>query len=157
MQLRAWLAVRAMARERPTVVKGPFDIAIVFCKPLKKHLDVNVVAVQIMKMNYIRLNLIKSSKKAFCSSLTMKPSLAVQASLKHVELYFYIRGELHFVRLFCLAATTPEHIGFFAGSQKLSVLLHHNAAGRAVRHGVYVGIDRHYRLFLHTILSTTPV
>ena len=118
-----------MARERPTVVKGPFDITIVFCKPLKKHLDVNVVAVQIMKMNYIRLNLIKSSKKAFCSSLTMKTSLTIYASLKHIEFNLHVGGELHFVRIFRLTATTPERMRFFASREEFAVFLHHNAAG----------------------------
>ena len=146
-----------MARKRPTVVKGPFDIAIVFCKPLKKHLDVDVVAVQIMKKHYIRLNLIKSSKKTFRSVFAMKTRPAIYASLKHVELNLCIGGKLHFVRFFRLTASAPERIRFFASREEFAVLLHHNASGRAVRNGVYVGIDRHYRLFLHTILSTTPV
>ena len=33
----------------------------------------------------------------------------------------------------------------------------HDAACRTIRHRIYVSIHCHYRLFLHTILSTTPV
>ena len=100
-----------------------------FCKPLEKHLDVDEIAVQIMQMHHIRLNLIKSSKKAFRSSLTMKTSLTIHASLKHIEFNLHVGGELHFVRIFRLTATTPERIRFFASREEFAVFLHHNAAG----------------------------
>ena len=132
-----------MARKRPTVVKGPFDIAIVFCKPLKKHLDVDLVAVQIIKMHYIWLNLIKSSKKTFRSVFAMKTRPTIHASLKHVKFNLYIRSKLHFVRFFSLTPSTPEHIRIFTSREKFAVLLHHDATGRAVRHGINVGVDRH--------------
>ena len=110
-----------------------------------------------MQVNHVRLNLIKSCKKAFCSNLTMKTSLTVYASLKHIKLNFCVRSELHFVWILRIATTTPKRIGLFASSEMLTMIFHHDAAGRTVGHSVYMGIDRHYRLFLHTILSTTPV
>lgn len=110
-----------------------------------------------MQMHYIRLNLIKSSKKAFRSSLTMKTSPTIYASLERIEFNLHVGGELHFARFFRLTATTPERIRFLASCEEFTVFLHHNAASRPVRHRVYVSINSHYRLFLHTILSTTPV
>lgn len=114
-----------------------------FREPLEKHLDIDVVSVQVMQMNHIRLNFIKSFKKTFRSSLTMKTSLTIYASLKHIKFNLHVRGELHFVRFFRFTASTPERIRFFACGKKLLMLFHHNAAGRAVRHGINVGVDRH--------------
>ena len=56
-----------------------------------------------------------------------------------------------------ITASTPKGIRLLALSKKLPMLFHHNATGRPMRKCVYMGVDCHYRLFLHTILSTTPV
>ena len=79
-------------------------------EPIKKHLDVDVIAMQIMKMDHVRLYLIKSSKKTFRSVFAMKTCFTIYACLKHVELNLCIGGKLHFVRLFRLTASTPERI-----------------------------------------------
>lgn len=79
-------------------------------EPLEQHFDVDVIAMQIMKMDHIRLNVFKSSKKTFRSVFTMKSRFTIYASLKHVELNLCIRGKLHFVRFFRLTASTPERI-----------------------------------------------
>ena len=98
---------------------------------------------QVMQMHYIRLNLIKSSKKTFSSVFAMKTRFTIYASLKHVELNLCIRGKLHFVRFFNLTASTPEHVRIFTSREKFAVLLHHNATGRAARYGINVGVDGH--------------
>lgn len=99
-----------MARECPAVVQGPFDLTLVRGKPLEKHLDIQVIAVQVVKMDHIGLNCSKSSKKTFRCSPTMKASLTIYASLKYIEFNLCIRGKLHFVRIICLTISTPERI-----------------------------------------------
>ena len=63
-------------------MQRPFDFAVIFCKPLEKHLDVDIVAMQIMQVHHIWLNHIKSSKKTFRSIFAMKPRFTINASLK---------------------------------------------------------------------------
>ena len=126
-------------------------------KPFKQHFNVDVVTVQIVEVYDIRLYLIKAFEQALRCSLGVKTGLAVETCLKSIKLDLGIGGKSKFVVALPCAATTPECVGFLARLQKLTMLLHHNAAGRTIRHRIYVSIHCHYRLFLHTILSTTPV
>ena len=146
-----------MARERPAVVQGPFHAALTRRKPFKQHFNVDVVTVQIVKVYDIGLYLIKAFEQALRCSPGVKASLAVEACPKSIKLDLGIGSKSKFVVALPCAATTPENVRLLARGQKLLVLLHHDAAGRTIRHRIYVSIHCHYRLFLHTILSTTPV
>ena len=132
-----------MARERPAVVQSPLHPAIMARKPREQHLYVHVVPVQVVQVHDIGLNRIQSRKQAPGDGLAVEAGFAVKARLKHVELHLQVGGEAHLVAILSIAAATPESIRILARGQKLLVLLHHDAAGRAVGHGVYVGVCRH--------------
>lgn len=94
-------------------------------------------------MHHFGVDLIHAREQTFSDGLAMEACLAIQTRLKHVELHLQVGGEAHLVAILSVAAATPESIRILARGQKLLVLLHHDAAGRAVGHGVYVGVYRH--------------
>ena len=47
-----------MARKGPTIMQGPFDPALVRGKPLKEHLNVYIVPMDIVQMHYVGVDLV---------------------------------------------------------------------------------------------------
>ena len=135
--------VRTVARERPAVVQGPLDFAVVGGEPLEQHLDVDVVAVQVVQVHDVGVYLIETLEQAPRRSLGVKARLAVEARLQRIEPDLGIGGKPKLATTLPGAAAAPKGEGVLACSEELPVLPHHDAAGRAVRHGIYVGVDSH--------------
>ena len=135
--------VRTVARESPAVVKGPLDLAIAGGEPLEQHLDVDVVAVQVVQVHDVGVYLVEALEQPPRRRLGVEARLAVEARLKRVEPDLGIGGKPVLAVALPGAAAAPKGKGALARGEELPVLLHHDAAGRAVRHGVYVGVDSH--------------
>ena len=73
--------VIAMPRKRPAVVQGPLHAAVMRGEPLEQHLDVHIVAVEVVQVYHVGLELVQASEQAPRRRLGVEPSLAVKAGL----------------------------------------------------------------------------
>ena len=56
-----------MTRKRPAIMQCPLNLAIVMSEPIEQHGDVEIIAMEIMKMDDVGIYPIKMDKQTPCS------------------------------------------------------------------------------------------
>ena len=108
--------VRTVARESPAVVQGPLDFAVVNGEPLEQHLDVDVVAVQVVQVHDVGPDLVEPGEQPCCRRLGVEAGTAVKAGLERVQMDFRVGGKTTLTGVLRGTASAPEGERVVAGS-----------------------------------------
>lgn len=134
--------VSAMARERPTVMQGPSDLATVRRKPTEQHFDIHPIAMDVMQVDNIRINFVQELQKFGGIVLGVETHAVAQASHGTMEIYLGFASTAPHMFVNTLMSPAPETVGIDPMRTKLRMQTAHNGAGRPVVEAVQLDIAK---------------
>ena len=134
--------VSAMARERPTVMQGPSDLAMVRRKPTEQHFDIHPIAMDVMQVDNIRINFVQELQKFGGIVLGIETHAVAQASHGTMEIYLGFASTAPHMFVNTLMSSAPETVGIDPMRTKLGMQTAHNGARRPVVEAVQLDIAK---------------
>lgn len=120
--------MRAMARERPAVMKRPAHLAAMPSEPIEEYLDVHVVTMQIVQVNDTGINLLELGEEPPRRSLGMEARAIIKTRLQDINVKFNLRTEVDLSVILGSTSTSPHAPKLVTGGKLLPLHSFHHGA-----------------------------
>ena len=102
--------VCAMARKSPTIMQRPTHLTRLRCQPLEKHLNINIVAMDVMQMHNIGLDFIEPFEEPGCISFRIETHPVEQTRLHSMRKVAKLCSTALLTIVYGFMTTSPKNV-----------------------------------------------